>query len=205
LQQENFMRLISRCSAVLIGAVLVSGGCATAERGGLSATGITSARDFSSRRFNAGMEEVGPVAERVFRSHFRVDQEASTATHLVSRPTEVEGRGEPHNVRDRIRLAPGRQRQMAEMNLDPQGGATMVQVSVRSQRLETSERATFARMRGDDRPAAQTPIDRPGPTGVDTREQWVNAGRDTQTERDVLDEIQASLEGEQSTTAPAAP
>jgi hypothetical protein len=173
-------------------AALGLSGCADATGGGAGLTRLSGGRDFSSRRVPGDAAEVEVAAGRVFGSHFRIDREASTSRHLVSRPAELEGPSEARNVRDRIRLAPGRQRQVAELRLDPQGEGVLVQVSVRTQRLETTERASFARQRGDDRPN-RTPIDRPGPSGVDTREEWVNAGRDTATEREILDEIAASL------------
>lgn len=184
------MRTRSHC--FVLGAILTMAltGCdATSREGG--AIQRASRNEFASRRIIGTMNEVQPVAERVFRSHFLIDAEASSTDHLVSRPTEVEGRGEAHNIRDRIRLSPSRQRQTAEMRIEPDGPAVAVRVSVRSQRLETAERASFAGQRGDDRP--NTAIDRPGPGGVDNREVWVSAGRDIATEREVLNEVQTSL------------
>jgi hypothetical protein len=184
---KNFRLVLAVMTLI---AVLTSG--CSQNSGGFSSSAKGPDPNFMTRRINGDVGEVRPIAERVFRSHFRYDADLSSGNRMVSRPTEVEGRGEPHNVRDRIRLSPARRQEKAELMLKGEEGVTIVQVNVRAERLETVERSSFAGLRGDDRPT-QTPIDRPGPSGVDAREEWVNAGRDSQTERDILDEIEMSF------------
>jgi hypothetical protein len=121
-----------------------------------------------------------------------MDVQASTGHRLISRPTEVEGRGEPQSLTDRVRLTPPRQREIAELRIGADGDDIVFQIHVASQRLETTERASFARDRGDDRPNT-TAIDRAGPTSVDRREEWRAVGRNRRVEQAVLSEIAAAL------------
>lgn len=180
------------CLFLAVASLCTVSGCASTE-GDSSSAPRRAASDFASRRLPATtVAEIAPIASRVFRSRFRVDSAVSTQTRLVSRPTEVEGRGEAHTPRDRIRLTPSRMRQIAELRIVPQGAGVAVQFSVTDQRLEVSERAAF-RPRNDDRPGNQTAIDRSGPSSTDRREEWVTAGRNRRTEQAVLDEIQAAL------------
>lgn len=171
------------------------------------------ASDFASRPFE-GVElaQIQPLAERVFRSYFRLDPAASAATHFVAFPSGIDARGPAvpgegpavpaeeagaedrprETVGDIIGVAPRRYRRVAEMRLLPGEDRVLVQVRVAVQRLSTTERAAFARERGDDRPT-DTAIDRLGPASPAAREEWREYRRDRGMEREVLDAIQAGL------------
>ena len=181
----------------LVLSALMLPGCAATGQPGTTRT--RGAGDFASRRLpDADIIQVRAVAERVFRQYFRIDPEASSDTVLISRPTEVEGRGRRQNVRDQLTLTPDRQRQIAELRVREEAGVPVVLVSVQGQRLQTTERDTFARNRGDDRPG-DTAIQRQGNTSAVPREEWVDMGRDRATEKMILDEIAESL----ATTRPS--
>ncbi len=181
----------------LLAAIGVGGCTAPGDRSGASAQ--REATDFASRHLlNVAPAEVESVARRIFMSHFRINPDASTGDTLVSLPTETEGRGQRKSIRDTLAVSPNRQRQRAELRLRPQGGNVLVLVSVQTQRLDTAERAAFARERGDDRPT-ETPIEREGPTSPSAREEWVNIGRDRKLEQQILSEIEQAI----TTTRPA--
>lgn len=172
-------------------AALGAPGCTVSEGDG--GAPVRAPASFASRHFpGVTLDEIETIAGRVFRGHYRVDSEASTPRRLVSRPTEIEGRGEPRSIGDRVGLTPVRQREIAELRVEPQGGGVLVQIQVVNQRLETAERAAFTPGRGDDRPNT-TAIDRAGPASVDRREEWRTAGRNRRTEQMILNEIQASM------------
>jgi hypothetical protein len=187
------------------------------ERTGAGATRARSANDFAGRRLeNVDLAVVQPVAERVFRSYFRLDPNASSATDLVAVPADVatrepaaagaevaaEAPGGPRpkdTIGDYLGIAPRRYRRVAELRLTPSEDGVLTQVSVRFQRLTTTERTAFARERGDDRPT-ETPIDHMGPTSPTPREEWQDDGRrDRYMEQKILNDIQADL----PTTNPA--
>ncbi len=177
--------------ASIIGGGLVVTGCATSESG--EAVPVRAPSEFASRRLpDVTLEQAQTAADRVFRNHFRVDGEVSRPGRLISRPVELEGRSDTGTLGDRVRLTPARQRQIGELRVEPQSGAVVVQVSVLTQRLETTERASFSRERGDDRPN-RTPINRAGPASVDRREEWRTIGRARPKEQAILDEVQAAL------------
>jgi hypothetical protein len=182
----------------------LTAGCAGT---GAAADGTTVRRgtaDYSSRTvLDTSVDSLRPIAQRVFRDHFRLDAEASSDNVLVSRPEEIAGRGQSRQIRDRIGLSPSRQRELAELRLQQEGDNVVVRCSVITQRLQTAERASFMRERGDDRPT-DTPIDRMGATSANPREDWVNMGRDRDTEREVLDAIQGVANtGTAEVSAPA--
>lgn len=144
---------------------------------------------------------VRPIAEDVFRQHFRIDNENSDAHMLVSLPTEVTEGGSPQRVRDMIRDAHSRHRRLGELHLMQEGPNVVIRCRVQLQRLDTTERAAFQAQRGDDRPNT-TAIDREGGATPRTREEWVTIGRDRTTERTVLEAIQKRLGGGDAGTRP---
>jgi len=200
---------------------VVLSGCDTGAGPERAAAGRTrGAADFATRPFEGvSLTELRPVAERVFRSYFRMDAASSSATEWVAFPTNIDPREpagpnvEPtaltedtaaeerprETMGDVIGLAPRRYRRTAEMRLVPDQDRVVVQVRVGIQRLTTTERAAFARERGDDRPT-DTAIDRLGPTSPATREEWRDYRRDRGLEQEILNAIQAGL----ATTQPAA-
>jgi hypothetical protein len=134
---------------------------------------------------NTSLGEAQASADRVFRQHFRVDRDQSSASVWVARPTEVEDeRGE--RVRDLLTPSPSRRRQLAELRLTDEGNGVLARVRVVTERLDTTERVAFAAERGDDRPA-ETSIDRTG--RVQRQEEWVEVGRDRALEREILDAL----------------
>lgn len=171
--------------------------------------------DFASRPFEGvDLAQLQPVAERVFRSYFRVDPAASSDVEWVAFPTDISAR-EPDGPDERpapppgeteagerpretmgdvIGVAPRRYRRTAEMRLVPGQNRVVVQVRVGTQRLTTTERAAFARERGDDRPT-DTAIDRLGPASPAAREEWRDYRRNRGLEQEILDAIQAGLAG----------
>lgn len=182
----------------LVSAILMLAltGCGTPRAGGLNLR--QGAADFSSRSIpDTTVAAVRPVAVRVFRQHYRLDEEASVEDTLISRPAEMPGRGESRQLRDRISLTPSRQRQVSELRLRQQGSGVLIQVTVQNQRMDTAERASFARAVGDDRPGV-TPIDQQGFTSAAPREDWVNIGRDRHVEQEMLSAISETF----ATSAP---
>ena len=150
---------------------VVLSGCDTGAGPERAAAGRTrGAADFATRPFEGvSLTELRPVAERVFRSYFRMDAASSSATEWVAFPTNIDPREpagpnvEPtaltedtaaeerprETMGDVIGLAPRRYRRTAEMRLVPDQDRVVVQVRVGIQRLTTTERAAFARERGD--------------------------------------------------------
>jgi hypothetical protein len=157
------------------------------------------AGDWSRRSLlDVELEQVRPVAARVFRRHFRIDTDASTGNRLVSTPTEYQDRDQ-RRLRDVLGPTRSQHRKLCELLMFQEGPSVLVQTRVQTQRLETPERAAFARQRGDDRPT-DTPIDRPGGTSPARQQEWVNVGRDRDLEQRILDDIVMEITG-----IPAAP
>ncbi len=141
------------------------------------------------------IDKVKTVAHNAFTTRYRLDREASTALDLVSQPTEVGAAGsDPTRVRDLVRPAPNRRRQLARLWFTQQGPDVLIRCRILNQRMDTAERQAFANYRSDDRPD-ETPIDREGPTSVSGREEWINVGRDRQAENELLDAIEQVLYG----------
>ena len=170
-----------------IGIALQTVGCATpGESSGLRAR--DRAGDSASRYIlNTNLDTVRPAAVRVFRQEYRLDPDLSTGHVLISRPVELTDHPPPERVRDMLG-SPNRRRQIATLRLSQDGPHVLVRFQVRIQRLDTIERVTFARQRGDDRPT-DTPIDQLGATSPNAREEWVPVGRDRHTEARILDAI----------------
>jgi hypothetical protein len=166
-------------------------GCATT--GGQTASQIGRGAGSASRRIpGATVAAVQPVAERVFRQHFRINPDASGPGRLMSQPQEATGQKQPEQVRDVLLGSRDRHRHLAELYLDQQGPDVVVRCTVLVQRLETSARAAFNTQRGDDRPT-ETPIDRLGPTSTDNREEWVPVKRNRELEQEILTTIAEDL------------
>jgi hypothetical protein len=184
-----------RLKAAFSGGVMVLAGvltgCATDQPGGSHIARTGSANVSTVRLPGVSVEQVAPVARRVFRQSFSIDSEASLPNLWVSRPTEV-GQERPVGVRGALSGARLRHRQIAELQLLPERDSVLVRVQVRLERLETAERQAFARPDGDDRPT-DTPIDRIGPSDTGGREDWLPAGRDRKAEQELLSEIEAEL------------
>jgi len=185
------MQTLSRCRRWWIlggmGVVLQAAGCAAP---GESSAGRAAGRagDSASRYIpSTTVDAVRPVAVRVFRQDFRLDPDVSSGNVLVSRPVELTDRPSPKRVRE-VFGSPNRRRQIATLWLSQDGPHILLRCQVRIQRLDTVERAAFARERGDDRPT-DTPIDRLGATSPNAREEWVPVGRDRKTESRILDAI----------------
>jgi len=193
--------------------LLILTGCdadtASPERAGGATPRARGTADFASRRIEgAGLAEVQTIADRVFRSYFRVDRGASTANDLLAYPTDVNTREattrgeepvaeEPtraprDTVGDMIGVAPRRYRRIAELRLAAAENGVVAQVRVMFQRLTSAERAAFARERGDDRPT-DTAIDRLGPTSPAPREEWRDDRRDKRLEQEILNALQSGL------------
>jgi len=170
---------------------LHAAGCtATGESSHLRAG--TRAGDSASRHIlNTTVDTVRPEAARAFRQDFRLDPDLSTGDVLISRPMELTDRPSPERVRD-VLGSPNRRRQIATLWLSQDGPHVLVRCQVRIERLDTVERAAFARERGDDRPT-ETPIDQLGTTSPNAREEWVPVGRDRKTEARILDAIVQSI------------
>lgn len=182
------------------GLALVLAGC-SAQGEGAERTSARPASDsqFASRRIaSISLQQVQPVADRVFREHFRIDAGSSSANTWIARPAEAPDQERRGQVTDAFAVTPRRKRRLAELRLRPEGEGVVVQCRVLIQRLTVSERAAFSRERGDDRPT-DTPIDRQGPSSIQSREEWTDAGRDRVTEQQILGTIQERL----STTRPA--
>ncbi len=180
---------VPECLAVLLLTVLA--GCATTNDRAVSQIG-RGAGSAGRRISGTTVAAVQPVAERVFRQHFRVNPTASGPGVLVSQPQEVTEQRQPEQVRDVLLGSRDRHRYLAELYLDQQGQDVVVRCTVLAQRLETSARAAFNTQRGDDRPT-ETPIDRLGPTSTDNREEWVPVKRNRELEQEILNAIAADL------------
>jgi hypothetical protein len=111
----------------------------------------------------------------------------------MSRPEEVRGKRKPVQLRDTLRVSSSRHRRIAELRIIQKGIDVLAICRVQEQRLETTERASFAEQRGDDRPN-DTPIDRFGATSTYRQEDWVDVGRDRKTELMILDAIRRQLQ-----------
>lgn len=144
--------------------------------------------DFATRRIDGvSLRDVRPAALRAFRMYFRVDPGASAGDRLVSYPAEMTEPVGPERLRD-VLGGKSRHRQVATLLLSQEGTSVLAQCQVRTQRLDTAERAAFARETGDDRPS-DTPIDRRGASSPIAREEWTPVGRDRTTEAAILDSI----------------
>ncbi|HSW45422.1 MAG TPA: hypothetical protein VLM89_07620 [Phycisphaerae bacterium] len=180
-----------RCSIVagLALSLSLAGGCGSPTRSSsLQAGPARATGDYASRRLpDVTLDAIRPVAAQVFRSAYRLDTDRSGGTMLVSRPTEVTDRPQTERVRD-VLGRPNRHRRIAILRFNQDGSSVMLQCQVRLERLDTAERAAFARERGDDRPS-DTPIERMGADAPRAREEWVYVNRDRRAETDILDSI----------------
>jgi len=181
-----------RAAKLLAGLLLTAvAGCATTTD--RTASPIGRGVGAAGRRISGTtVAAVQPVAERVFRQHFRINPDASGSGRLVSQPQEVTGPRQPEQVRDVLLGSRDRHRYLAELDLDQQGPDVVLRCTVLVQRLETSAVAAFDTQRGDDLPT-ETPIDRLGPTSTDNREEWVPVKRNRELEQEILDTIAADL------------
>jgi len=173
-----------------IGLTLVlAAGCDSPPRSSGFQAGPGRSSDDSASRWipNVTLAAARPVAADVFRSEYRLDLDRSSADTLVSRPTELTDSGQGERVRD-VFGRPNRHRQIAVLRITQEGTSVMLQCQVRTERLDTAERAAFARERGDDRPS-DTPIDRLGADAPKAREEWVYVRRDRAAESRILDAI----------------
>ncbi len=196
-QGARDVRGVARYGLTALMLLFVTAGC-EGPAAGTNVFTSHSSTDLSSRRIRGvTLPTVRDVAERTFRQYFHVDAEASSQDLWVSEPQEV-SREEPGRLRAVIRGSDNRHRRLAGLRLVEENGVVLVQCLIRVQRLDTTERAAFARDRGDDRPT-DTPIDRPGAGSTRGREEWVDVRRDRQMEREVLDAIEREL----SLTRPA--
>ncbi len=165
-----------------------------------SPTSVSRAGGAAGRRIaNTDVAAVQPVAERVFRQHFKIDASSSGPGLMVAQPQEMTATVQPERVRDLLAGARGRHRYLAELRLNQQGPDVLLRCVVQMQRLETAERAAFSSQRGDDRPT-DTPIDRLGATSADNREEWVSGKRDRQLELEILATIEEAFRPETSPT-----
>ncbi|MBP7935929.1 MAG: hypothetical protein KA354_14885 [Phycisphaerae bacterium] len=152
--------------------------------------------DYATRRIDGlALRDVRPAALRAFRQHFRVDPNASAGDRLVSYPAEITQQAQPERLRDMFG-GKNRHRQVAILVLSQEGTSVLAQCQVRNQRLDTAERAAFARETGDDRPG-DTPIERRGASSPIAREEWTPVGRDRTTEAEILDSIVHAVTGSQ--------
>lgn len=185
--------ITGKTPGVVVGlAIIALTGCSAPTQ--KATTGVSAAGGASSRRLTGtSMAALQPVAERIFRQHFRIDSAASGAGLLVSQPQEITGEIQAERVREVLSGARSRHRYLAELRINQQGEDVLLRCTVQTQRLETSERAAFVRQRGEDRPT-ETPIDRIGPSSADNREEWVASKRDRSLEQEILTAIQQAAE-----------
>ncbi|MDM8009042.1 MAG: hypothetical protein QUV05_23120 [Phycisphaerae bacterium] len=168
-------------------AMLLAGCSSSTER---SPTSVGRSGGAAGRRIvGADVATVQPVAERIFRQHFRIDSPASGPGLIVAQPQEMTATAQPERVQDLLAGVRGRHRYLAELRLNQQGPDVLLRCVVQTQRLETSERAAFSSQRGDDRPT-DTPIDRLGAASSDNREEWVSGKRDRELEQEILSAIE---------------
>lgn len=168
--------------------LVLAAGCDSPPRSSGLQAGPGHSGDNASRRIaNLTLAAARPVAADVFRSEYRLDLDRSSGDMLVSRPTELVDSGRGERVRD-VFGRPNRHRQIAVLWITQEGTSVVLQCQVRTERLDTTERAAFARERGDDRPS-DTPIDRLGADAPKAREEWVYVRRDRAAESRILDAI----------------
>lgn len=193
---SHVMRTSGFCgwAAMVAAAAMLAGasGCATrgSDAGGWGRRGPANAA--SRLLTNIDISAVRPVAERAFREYFQIDPETSSGSVFVSRPVEITEGARPERLRDALRPSANRHRQVAELYLIQDGPHVRLRCRVQTQRLDTAERAAFARVRGDDRPT-DTPIDRQGALSSSPQEEWSTVGRDRRVEQAILAAIQSDL------------
>lgn len=197
-------RIVCPLAAVVTAGVLGLPGCATTpaspdpfrRAGGVEAT---------VRRLPAtDLSTILPIARQVFQTYYRLDPAVSTQDTMVSLPTEVMHDRQRERVSDVLAVSPRRHRQIASLQLIQEGQTVVMRCRVQTQRLDVAERAAFVRTRGhqgDDRPT-ETPIDRSGGTAPQSREEWVNVGRDRATEQQMLDAIVRALDPDEPELMP---
>jgi hypothetical protein len=175
----------------------VSAGCDSLIRSPGPAT--QEPTEYSSVRLpGVSMDAAHDAAVATMKEHFRLDPAVSTATVLISRPLESEGRAdkEPAAVREIISGSSNRHRQVAQIRLVERGADVVARIHVQVQRLDVSERAAFqAPLTGDDRPANVSPQGYGGPRTLTDRD-WVNTGRNRQLEQEMADSLAERLAGE---------
>jgi len=190
------LRLNALLAIASAGSLLCALGCSEMESSSTGSRDFGRPGDFATRRIDgAALRDVRPAALRAFRQHFRVDPNASVGDRLVSYPVEVTEQTKPERLRD-VLGGKNRHRQVAVLILAQEGTKVLAQCQVRTQRLDTAERAAFARETGDDRPG-DTPIERRGASSPIAREEWTPVGRDRITEAAILDSIVQAVAGSQ--------
>lgn len=174
---------------------LLLGGCDNMIQSSTRST-TQDAMQFSTVRVpGVSAQDARAVATDVFKEHFRVDPSASTATQLVSRPSESTAHADQESagVREVLSGSSNRRRQIARLQLVERGADVLIRCHVEVQRLDVTERSAFAQQRAaDDRPSNQTTDRRSGTQQVKD-EDWSNVGRNRQLEREILDAIAERL------------
>jgi hypothetical protein len=149
--------------------------------------------DFSSTIIpGAAMSATRAVALQVFKEHFRIDSESTTAWALRSQPrdTTTHADNETPRMREMLSGRSGRRRHQGVVELVQRGPDVMVRCQVRVERMETVERTAFAPQRGgDDRPSEVSANERASMMETRSRDKWVNVGRDRQLEHEMLEAI----------------
>ena len=197
--------MLSRNSCGWMAVVVMAGlaGCSDTTETGTRAPSTPAPRklgDSASRRIDGvTVAQVEPIADQVFRTHFRLDQAASTASVLTARPADAPDLEQRGQSGDMLSITPRRKRRLAELRLNTETGGVLVQVRVMTQRLSTAERTAFAHQMGDDRPS-EGGLDHGPSAGGQPREEWVDWRRDRKLEDEILSEIQSNF----TTTRPAA-
>jgi hypothetical protein len=153
------------------------------------------------------MSATRSVALQVFKEHFRIDSENSTAWALRSQPrdTATHADNETPRMREMLSGRSGRRRHLGVVELIQRGPDVQVRCQVRVERMESVERTAFAPQRGgDDRPSEVSANERASMMDTRTRDKWVSVGRDRQLERDMLNAIAERTEAKTAVAAPPA-
>jgi len=169
------------------------GGCESATPGSRPPVRRAGGDFASAQLLDIDLDAVRPVATAALQKHFRIDPAASSSDAWVSRPREVTDQARPERLRDVLRGPANQRREVAELQLAQEGSHVLVLCRVQIQRLDLAERTAFAQARGNDDSPTASPINREGAMLTPAREEWVDLGRDRQTERLILDAIREAL------------
>ncbi len=180
-----------KLASLLLYGTLVSGTIVGCEAPGPTAT-AGSQNAARQRFFGQPSADVFAAAEEAVAEHFRIERSDPAAGIIVAEPKEGPDAEAGATLR-KVRGAEERVRRAAEVRVENAGSSAVVYCRVAVQRLETSQRQTFARDYAARDIPNETPVDREGATTPEQNAVWSTTRRDRALESAILRAIDEKL------------
>ena len=148
------------------------------------------------RLSGASEAAVFDAASRALGERFNLNRSDRTAGILEAAPKEGVGPGQSGRLGDVVAV-PRRERRVAEMRVENEGGIVKVYCKVLVQEYDTQAHQMFTREHAIDDLPTDTPADRDAATTTDQNSVWRGKRRDGVMEREILQAVREQLAGAQ--------